>query len=229
MTVLSDNEKKAMYKLQWKKMNEPMTGAALRWHAISKILKQRPKVFLDIGVGGFYSEAWVVKETDPNCKIIGFEPHPDRFQLIKQYGYPGQLRQFVISNTDQKIKGYMGCDGGKSDFRLFGEDEPDYAYQEIEIQSYKLDSLELPSNSFNDIFLWADVEGGELSVLQSAERLFNENKIIGLNLEVRDITNPSATRCTSFQVIEFLKTKHFFAFQDKGSGKRDILFLREDN
>jgi len=224
------NNLKDIYKLQWEALlTKPNTGAASRWHKISDILKQRPEIFLDIGPGEHGSEAWAVKETDPNCKIIGFEPQPNRFQLLKQYNYPGQLRQFVISNSNQKIKGYMGYDGGKSDFWLFAEDEPDYAYQEIEIQSYKLDSLEPPSDPFSDIFIWADVEGGELSVLKSAERLFDENKVIGINVEVRDGTNPSATRCTSFQIIEFLNTKHFFSFQDNAVGKRDILFLKGNN
>ena len=205
------------------------TTAAKQWHKVVPHLKIKPKVFLDIGTGEWGSEAWEVKKTHPDCKIIGFEPQPDRFKLLKKHNYPGKLLPFVIYKANTIVDGYMGHPEGKSDFWLFAQNQHPDAYKKIKIESYTLDNIEKKYGPFHDLFLWADVEGSELSVLQGATRLFNENKIIGVNVEVRKTAiGPGA--CTEDEIISFMKAKNFIQIPHNQTTKHyDIIFIPDGN
>lgn len=217
-----------MWDQQWQITLTKPHSQVVQWNKVVSMLKITPKVFLDIGVGGFGSEAWEVIKTHPGCKIIGFEPQPERYQSLRQHNYPGILFPYVISDVEGMVKGYMGYKGGKSDFWLFGgDDQPAGAYREVDIMSYTLDELEVYCGSFNDAFIWADVEGSELAVLRGAGRLFDEEKIVGVNVELR--SNPIRTGvCTAGEVNEFLRSKKFerIGKLDITKGHRDVIFVR---
>lgn len=180
------NKVQKIWNQQWQNALTKPSVQITQWNKVTSVLKRAPEVFLDIGAGEFDSEAWEVKKTYPYCKIIGFEPQPERFKSLQRHNYPGNLLPYVISETNGVVNGYMGYKGGKSDFWLFGgNDNLPGAYKEINIMSYTLDKLEEDLGPFDNAFIWADVEGSELSVLLGATRLFDENKIIGVNVEVR--------------------------------------------
>jgi len=201
------------------------TTAARQWYKVVPHLEIQPKIFLDIGVGEWGSEAWQVRKTNPDCIIIGFEPQPHRFQLLKHHNYPGILLPFVINNKSAVIKGYMGHPHGQSDFCMYGKNQPHDAYKKVKIDSYTLDSLEEDYGPFDDAFIWADVEGSELNVLQGAQRLFDENKIIGANIEVRKIPLGHGA-CVENQIIEFLETNRFHQIPHNNTTNfYDIIFV----
>jgi FkbM family methyltransferase len=221
---------KEAWKQQWENVStKPNTKAAQQWHTVLPHLKTQPKVFIDIGAGEIGSEAWEVKKTNPDCIIIGFEPQPERFKILKQHNYPGILVQAVINNIDAIVDGYMGYPEGKSDFWLFAQNQHPDAYKKIKIESYTLDNIEKKYGPFHDSFLWADVEGSELSILQGATRLFNENKIIGVNVEVRKTAiGPGA--CTENEIISFMKAKNFIQIPHNQTTKHyDIIFIPNGN
>jgi len=217
---------KEIWKKQWlKALTEPSIQTA-HWNKIVSVLRTDPEFFLDIGAGEFDSEAWEVKKTYPDCRIIGFEPQPDRFDLLKRHSYPGLLLPFVISDVDSIVNGYMGYHGGKSDFWLFGgNDEYIDAYKKIKIMSHTLDAIEYRYGPFNNVFIWADIEGSELNALRGANKLFDQNKIIGINVEVRK--NPIAPGgCSVDEIFEFLNDKKFYPVNYNGvNGHCDVIFL----
>jgi FkbM family methyltransferase len=217
----------SIWKKQWENaLTVPNSDAAAHWKEISLMFS--PKTFIDVGAGEIYSEAWEVVNTHPLCKIIGFEPQPARFETLKKYKYPGILLPYVISDVNAIVEGYMGYPEGKSDFWLFGENQDPAAYKKIQILSHTLDEVEKDFGPLDDIFIWADVEGSELSVLKGAQRLFDENKIIGINVEVRKVAlSPRA--CNENQIIEFLKKNNFKPIpHSKGSSHYDIAFVKND-
>lgn len=217
------------WKQQWHNaLTKPNNAAALQWDKAASLLKIQPETFLDIGAGEFESEAWAIKKTHPDCKIIGFEPQPVRFQTLKNHNYPGLLLPFVINKTCGMTKGYMGYPEGKSDFYLFGSNEHPEAYKKINIESFTLDYLEQKYGPFNNAFIWADVEGSELCVLQGAQRLFNENKIVGVNVEVRPNGMAPGT-CTENQILEFMeKNKLTPTPYSRINSHYDIIFIKNN-
>lgn len=214
---------------QWKQLPiKPNTMAAKQWRKIASILKDKMDVFLDIGAGEIGSEAWQVKITHPNCEIIGFEPQPDRFKILEKNNYPGLLLPYAIGKSNETVVGYMGYKGGRSDFRLIEHNLYSQAYKKILIQTYRLDTLEKELGPFDNAFVWADVEGSELLVLQGAAELFKKNKIIGINVEVRkDPIGPDG--CTLVDIQRFFKSAGFISMPYIPTKTHyDILFVPKD-
>lgn len=221
---------KKVWKQQWKNALTKPSIQTTHWNKVVAVLKTKPKIFLDIGVGEFGSEAWEVEKTYPDCKIVGFEPQPERFKSLQNHNFPGLLLPYVISEMDGIVEGYMGYEEGKSDFWLFdGDGEPEGAYQKIHIDSYTLDKLEEEHGPFNAAFIWADTEGSELSILKGANRLFDENKIIGVNVEVRQ--KPIGIgACVERELIEFFRNKGFKPVTEVNrSGHYDVIFIPKNN
>jgi len=223
------NAIKKVWQQQWENiLVKPNTQSAKQWRKAASILKDEIKIFIDVGAGEIGSEAWQVKNTHPNCKIIGFEPQPERFEILKKHNYPGLLLPFPIGKSDRVLRGYMGYQGGKSDFRLIDHNLYSQAYKKIYIRTYTLDTLEKDFGPFDNAFIWADVEGSELAVLQGAKRLFQENKIVGANIEVRK--NPLGPKgCTLSQILKFFKNKNFVSIKHIPTKTHyDIIFVPDE-
>ena len=67
-------------------------------------------------------------------------------------------------------------------------------------------ALPISKGPHNNIFIWADVEGSELKVLIGADRLFNEDKIVGVLVELRNSPMGDGA-CTAKEVDDFLRNK----------------------
>jgi FkbM family methyltransferase len=162
--------------------------------------------FIDCGVGNVGSEAWSVKDLKSNCVIIGFEPQNERYELLKNNSYPGDLLKLVVGKKCEEVEGFMGYeDGGKSDFWLYGGDvESDNAYQKVKLSCITIDKIVEEYNLLNKkIFIWADIEGSELDMLYGAQETLKNNLITGFNMELRDYRE-APNHCLAQEVIDFL-------------------------
>jgi FkbM family methyltransferase len=224
-------ESNVAWKMQWDTTLNSAVPQEQTWKKILEAIGNLEiKTLYDVGVGNYGSEAWEVINTFPNCMIIGFEPMPQRYNKIIEKGYPGKLLSSAISNEEGVVKGYMGFEsGGKSDFQL--HKSRDYllgGYKEVGINCTTLDKIEADMGPHSGIFIWADVEGSELKVLQGASRLFKEKKVIGALVELR--ANPMGEgACTAKEVDGFMTSKGFKATTSiEGlKGHKDFIYINQ--
>lgn len=203
-------------------------GILKQWE---KVKQYKSDLFIDVGAGLPYSEAYLAKR-DWGCEVIGFEPHPERFKNLKNESYFDKIYNFTVSNKPEDEE-YWDCDGMAQ--KWVSEKQKEYS-KKIKLQSVTIDmcfhhiSMSRSDNPSDDgycfdktTFIWADIEGMELEMLQGATRLLKSGKVTGLNLEVRDKTIGYPT----FQDIkDFLKDYNFKPTKDKLTSKHeDIIFI----
>ncbi len=196
----------------WKWFDARTPDDLLLHNLCKKVVKHhRFDCFIDIGAGYLGSEAWSINKLLPDCRIIGFEPQTDRFEIMLPH-FPGELHKKAVSDVDGIIQGAMGYrDGGKTDTRMHNPEVtfeggyrlPGGAYKLSEIESVTIDSL-VVEKGLDEFFIWADIEGCELRMLKGAVKALEEKKVVGLNLEInfKPVNDPN--HCTKEEVLAFL-------------------------
>lgn len=182
--------------------------------------------FIDCGPGTVGSEAWSIYDNDNNCKIIGLEPQPDRLTLLKTNGYPGKLLNCAVSNKNGTMIGYNGHKDGKSDFWLVGGEElvDVGAYNKVEIETTTIKRLIEENNLTNNkIFIWADIEGSEMLLLEGCEEYLQSKTIVGFNLELWPETEQNSY--TRNEVINYLNKQNYKSIHNSGN---DFIFINEN-
>lgn len=177
------------------------------------------KLFIDAGVGNINSEAWGRKK---DFTIIGFEPCVDIYNNLKDV-YPGKLLNIVVLDKDGEIDCW---ESSKYGVWLFRDDDMNGEFKKVNKKTIKLDSLEW--RNFDEIHIWADIEGSELLMLKGATEMLSSGKVKWINLEVREDI-PFRGWCTTSQVCEFLDKRGFkptnFLIKKR---HRDVIFIPKD-
>jgi len=162
--------------------------------------------FIDIGAGYLGSEAWSINKLLPDCRIIGFEPQTEKYELMLPH-FPGVLHKKAVTEVDGIIEGAMGYRGGKTDTRMhevtYQDEDGRDAYKPSEIESVTIDSL-VVEKGLDEFFIWADIEGCELRMLQGAVKALEEKRVVGLNLEIGFRPTSDPNHCTKEEVLDFL-------------------------
>jgi len=177
------------------------------------------KLFIDAGVGNINSEAWDRKK---DFTIIGFEPCINLYNNLRDT-YPGKLLNVVVLDKD----GEVDCwESPKYGVWLFRNKDNIKGWKKVKKKTIKLDSLEW--RNFNEIHIWADIEGSELLMLKGATEMLSSGKVKWINLEAREDI-PAKGWCTTSQVCEFLD-KYGFKRTNLQIKKRprDVIFLPKD-
>lgn len=199
-----------------------------QWKKFITSITDVPDLFIDVGPGRIGSEAWEVNTTFPECIIRGYEPQIERYEILKEASYPGDLSKFVISDVDGLVGGFSGHPEGKSDFWLYGGDSVKGAYKEVTLPSRRLDTLFFDSK-FKSILIWADIEGSELDILKGATKLLQSGRILGLNLELRKVSEAPGA-CTASEIVSFLSDYEYFPTEDVISldhiTHKDFIFIK---
>lgn len=201
---------KELWKNDWERIQRLKPNELSQHDAVLNILEKfNFDYFVDVGPGLVGSEAWSCNQCRPDIQIIGFEPQETRYQLLKEAGYPGELYLKAVSETRGLIQGFSGHPDGKSDFWLNAPNdllEMD-AYRECTIESVKVDDI-FAENNIRKGFLWADIEGAELSMLKGATKALENRWVVGLNLELN--FHHIEGHSTSDEVISFLEQYQYF-------------------
>jgi len=178
------------------------------------------KLFIDAGVGNVNSEAW---GKEKGVVVIGFEPCTSLYNNLKDV-YPGKLLNMVVLDKDGEINCWESPKYGVWLFR--DEDNIKENFKKVKKKTIKLDSLEW--EDFDEIHIWADIEGSELLMLKGATEMLSSGKVKWINLEVREDI-PAKGWCTTSQVYEFLG-KYGFKPSDFSVGKRhrDVIFIPKE-
>jgi len=175
------------------------------------------KLFIDVGVGKINSEAW---GREKDFTVIGFEPCTFIYNNLKDV-YPGKLLNVAVSDRDGETECWEDPEHGVCLFeRKSGLGQ---GFKKVKKKTIKLDSLEW--KDFDEIHIWADIEGSELLMLKGAIEMLSSGKVKWINLEVREDI-PAKDWCTTSQVYEFLD-KYGFKPSNLSVGKRfrDVIFI----
>ena len=146
-------------------------------------------IFIDVGPGRAYSEAWLVRNIRPECTILGFEPSPERFDMLRHIFYPGKLYNAAIAKNTGTMSGFICDSGAKNILPCFVQHAPKDSEDELlqqtkDIDSICIDGLLKGSPPETLAFVWADVEGSELDVLQGMHDSALNNRVSGFLLEL---------------------------------------------
>ena len=154
------------------------------------------KLFIDVGPGTLKSEAWH-KRRRKNFTVIGLEPGTNRYNNLKDT-YPGQLLNKAVADKNGEIDCWEASESG---IFLFMHKDINGNFKKVKKEAIKLDSLEW--RNFNEIHIWADIEGAELLMLKGATEMLSSGKVKWINLEIRK-NAPTEGWASAKQVYEFL-------------------------
>lgn len=179
------------------------------------------KLFIDVGVGKPNSEAWA-REKD--FTIIGFEPGIGRYNNLKDV-YPGKLLNMAVADKNGEIECWEDPKYGVALFMR--KEDMDKNFKKVKKKTIKLDSLNW--QNFDEIHIWADIEGAELLMLKGATEILSSGKVKWVNLEIRK-NAPEEGWATARQVYGFLKKYGFKPTapdidQLNEKRHRDVIFL----
>lgn len=168
--------------------------------------------FVTLGPGHFNSEAWIVNENLPDIEVIGYEPHPGRYNFINNE-FPGTLYNMAVSSHSGYIDGWHGQGQDKiaTDFRTELKEEAGFKnYKKVETQCTTIDSIidKLPTNA--SIFLWMDIEGAEFDALRGALWSLLNKKIMLINVELNFIKQTINER-SWLDIVELLRKFNYIA------------------
>jgi len=179
------------------------------------------KAFFDLGPGVLNSEAW---STDlwQDYTVIGLEPDPTRYTTLKET-YPGMLLNLAVSDKPGKITGIIHDTSG---FIMGGY--PGYDKKTM-VDAVTLDSIFEKYGPFDEVTIWADIEGSELRMLHGATETLKHTKMITVELH----TGPKTTQwCKSYEVFKFLTELGFVSDiserpQTEVDDNYDVIFTKE--
>ena len=191
-------------------------------------------IFFDAGCGGVNQEAHAIKELMSSVSIYGFEASTPRYEALKSV-YPGFIYNVMLGEKEQTYSGFLGgakvCKVPIDNFRInITEEERQndvIGFKETTIDCITLDNFYKENDLNGDVFIWADIEGSELTMMEGSTWLFENKKIAGLNLELSNVEwfpRPP-------EVISFLDRYGYVPIEEiniPDGAHTDILFKRED-
>ena len=178
------------------------------------------KAFFDLGPGVLNSEAWR-KDLWDDYTIIGLEPDPVRFETLKET-YPGLLLNLAVSDKSEEMTGIMHETSG-----FIAGGYPGYE-KIVSVKAVTLDSIDKKYGPFDEIIIWADIEGSELKMLKGATKVLKKTHSITVELHTGPRTKEWAK---SYEVFSFLKKQGFIPDRDEKpqtehDSSYDVLFRK---
>mgnify|MGYP003389092276 CR=1 FL=1 len=172
----------------WESIKQPSQDTVLSYAAASDFICHciQFNKFIDVGPGIAFSEAWEVRSLKPDACILGFEPQPERYDILRLNYYPGQLFLGACGSKSGNYIGAMGHAGGETNFKLSTSSEniEDGSYKRETVNVYKIDDLIDPGAQDLSTFVWADVDGSEFQVLKGMQIALQNHKISGFMVEL---------------------------------------------
>ena len=156
-----------------------MTNQQLNESRICRFIAKPPDAMYDIGVGP-KSEWRTLGRKYARMRVFGCEPNPILHKRISEAGFPGPLEQVAIA-PGEAVQLHVPS----RDLKLGSILPLAYADQVYQVKAWTLDEFDNHAGQPSRILLWMDIEGSELSALQSGERLLQSGRVRWINLEER--------------------------------------------
>lgn len=147
---------------------------------IRQFIRGVPKAMYDIGVGP-KTEWQTLGDCFPSMQIFGCEPHPETRANIVSRGFTGTLWPVAIGTSpgSATLHEPPANIGGSSLFPLTD------AIRTFVVPVWTLDQFDEAAGSPEQILMWMDIEGSELSALRSGRGLMTSGRVRWINLEER--------------------------------------------
>jgi FkbM family methyltransferase len=144
------------------------------------------KTFIDVGAhNGFFDV--LVGLSNPNCKIIAFEPVPENIEVVKKnleyHGLKSSLHNVAVSDHQGRLSFQVSSETDLSGF-IANPDQP--VLKNIEVDVVKLDQF-LEQIADGPVLVKIDTEGSETKVLSGMKQLIEKIDDLRLIIEI----NPS--------------------------------------
>lgn len=210
---------------------------------VAEVLGWRPDWVIQVGVGLFHEEADALKERInddhkeehvlksewPDCKFVGFEPHPDTYrQIVRKY--PGELFQVAISDgygTTPLFTKKRHADGSSLHYHDLLSDDEQSKVGEVVVDVVTLDSWFADDPPKGKILLWLDCEGSELNVLRGGENFLERVDVVNVEMASKP---PSSGWCSPGEVHAYLAARGFWLqwihTQRISAGQCDAIYVR---
>ena len=182
------------------------------------------KLFIDVGPGRPNTEAW---GREKDFTIVGLEPCTIRYNNLKDI-YPSKLLNVAVSDKNGEISCWEDSKhGGVACF--IEDDNTNKNFRKVRKKAIKLDSLDW--KGFDEIHIWADIEGAELLMLKGATEILSSGQVRWINLEIRK-NAPTEGWATAEQIYGFLDKYGFkpnFPLDQLQERKhRDVIFMPKE-
>lgn len=193
---------------------------------------EKPDVMFDVGVADVNTEAWWAKEFWQDIPIFGFEPCDTKWRYL--HSYPGELNKMAVTDSVGVFHGYMN----NHDFKIKAEEDEKDPYRKVTMESTTIDELDSIHGPFNNIFIWADIEGGELTLLRGAKKVLSEGRVSAINIEMWPVP-PIDGWPTPEETIDYLKgfgynivfgsEGDYESWERKMGNHMDFLFIKKSD
>lgn len=182
------------------------------------------ELFFDFGPRNWNCEAWHIHKIWPKCKIIGVEAGRERYDMIRNE-FPGTLLYKAVCEKTGYAEGWEGGKYNQFSFGYLNPINKRYDTQKkVRVATITVDELyeKYRERKSDRIFIWADIEGSELRMLQGAIRVLAAKRVAALNLEcfpknpwkIWPEKNYPEGHCTVDQIVKFLKK---YGYENYGS------------
>jgi FkbM family methyltransferase len=170
-----------------------------------------------------------------NAKIFAFEANPDSYQVCLENtkdidnivvinkainSYNGTCVFYPIDPEKTVSPWFDGNRGASSLYKANGSYDhiEKYVQKEIEVECIRLDSFCQKNNIVNIDLMWMDLQGAELTALQSlGDELLTTVQVIHTELEINPMYE---NQCLFSDVNLFLSQSNFY----RASGRTDVQF-----
>lgn len=194
---------------------------------IVRFMTTPPSALYDIGVGP-KTEWLVFRDLFPDLALCGVEANPEMARSIRDNGWSGKLLENAVysSRGTMKFNTYMesGLDGSLLDIPK----RP--ISSTFTVEAITLDDADREFGKLDNIVLWMDIEGAELTALQSGPELMASRRVKWINLEVRD-NPPWVGGCSAGEVDEHLRGMGYVKVADYNhihtTGHYDTIYRHE--
>lgn len=167
---------------------------------ITRFINAAPIALYDIGVGP-KTEWKHLGEHYPEMRLYGIEANPDMCVRIVEAGFSGVLLNKAVFDRPGSLELKVYRDDGL-DASLLSIDKRPVSKIHL-IDCITLDEADTLFGCQQNILLWMDIEGAELSALKSAPNLMKSKRVNWINLEVRE-NPPWVGGCTASEINAFL-------------------------
>lgn len=188
----------------------------------------QPKSFIDIGahVGDYTS---TIKSKYPECECLMIEANPNCEPYLKQTNQPYIIT--ALSSDIKKIPLFVEninpIGTGASLYRENTTFYEDGKYQTIEVETKKLDDLNIFSNQMIDL-IKIDTQGSEYDILNGGERTIKRTKyvLIETSLIEYNIGSPLVDMIVEKMRSYYFKTEDIIGYHYNNNQifQMDILF-----
>lgn len=212
---------------------KPTNPYSISKSILKKYLSISP-VIIDCGahVG---SDSIELAKIFPKGKIYSIEPIPDIYaKLIRNTNKFSNIKcyQIALSDDNGYTKMYVssgGSDGSSSLLKPTGHlvDHPDTNFNEtIEVKTQTLDAWAFENKLKKIDFLWLDMQGVELNMLQASKTILQSVKIIHIEVSLRETY---AGVALYMDLRKWLEIEGFEVVQEaipEGTDMGNVLFVR---